>query len=66
MRLVSMRVFSASGNRESWSGSCLSTIEEFGSIQISDTRISDRCSDVFVKNKITKMCPRYLFDLHQT
>ena len=48
VRFISMHIFSASGNRESRSGSCLSTIDELGSIQISDTRISDRFSDVIV------------------
>ena len=36
MRLIPMRIFPASENGESWSGSCLSTIYEFGSKQISD------------------------------
>ena len=33
------------------SGFCLSTFHGFGSIQISDTLISDRCFDVFVTKK---------------
>ena len=49
MRLISMRIFPASGNSENWSGSNRSTIDVFESIQISDTRISDRCSDVIAK-----------------
>ena len=43
-----MRTFPASGSRESWSGSCLSTSYEFGSIRVSDTLISDRFYDVIV------------------
>ena len=44
MRIIHIR--QETGNFYS---SCLSTIYEFGSIQFSDTIMSDQCSDFFLK-----------------
>ena len=47
---ISNAHLSRAWKRVKLSGSCLSTINGFGSIQLSDILISYRCSDIFLAN----------------
>ena len=47
--------------RERETGKVGVAIYEFGSIQISDTLISDHVSTLSRQKEVTKMCPKYLF-----
>ena len=51
---------SCGGKRGKLSGSHLSTIFKFASIQVSDTLTSADISAFSGQNKVTKMCPKYL------
>ena len=51
---------SCGGKRGKLSGTRLSTIFKFASIQVLDTFTSGGYFRIFGQNKVTKMCPKYL------
>ena len=57
MQLIPVRTFPASGNRERWSGSCLLTRYEFGSIQITATLFQIDVLTLSLQNKVTTVVP---------
>ena len=65
MWLIPMHTFPASGNRELWSGSCLSQvmISDQYRFKILLFQINIPTFNIVTKVKVTKMCPKYLFDL---
>ena len=55
-----MRTICAAGNMDSFLGPVFPKIYEFRSIKFSDALWSDGYSHIFLQNKVTKMCPKYL------
>ena len=47
------------------SASCLLTFIGMGSKQLSDILMSYRCSNIFLTNKVIKVCPKYRLTLSQ-
>ena len=58
--LIPMRTICAAGNMDSFLGPVFPKIYEFRSIKFSDALWSDGYSHIFLQNKVTKMCPKYL------
>ena len=59
-----MRTIPSSRNRKCWLGPVCLTIYDFGTIEFSDTLMSNGFFTFSWQIKVTKMCPKYLLTLH--
>ena len=63
VRFISMHIFSASGNRESRSGSCLSTVNELGSYRSSLIWVHTICHRGFLNISVDEQSRQLLLRL---